>query len=90
LQVKADLTREQAEMISTAIETVGEPAKAGRKPAMAAAKPMGPEAIQGRRWILSVLPSSSAAAVRRMPSAGSPFSTRCRRARASLLGRTFS
>lgn len=47
LQVKADLTREQAEMISTAIETVGEPAKAGRKPAMAAAKPMGPEAIQG-------------------------------------------
>jgi endonuclease G len=47
LQVKADLTREQAEMISTAIEAVAEPAKTGRKPAIAAAKPMGPEAIQG-------------------------------------------
>lgn len=46
LQVKAQLSREEAEMISTAIEASAAPARAGRKPA-AAAKPAGPEAIQG-------------------------------------------
>ncbi len=47
LQTKAQLTREQAEMISTAIEASAEPVKVGRKPAAAAAKPVGPEAILG-------------------------------------------